>query len=85
MFSLQLIIGEVWKVDQSLLTFLDEFEGEEYERRRIHVKPKGTGEAILECWCYFYKHQANDGDLSQLPTYRYYDSYGSHGLPYVTE
>lgn len=42
------IFGEVFLIDPSVFERLDEFEGHEYERRKIMTKND------LECWIYIY-------------------------------
>jgi gamma-glutamylcyclotransferase (GGCT)/AIG2-like uncharacterized protein YtfP len=49
------VYGDVYLVDPSVFTELDEFEGDEYERKKIWTS---IGE---ECWIYEYKY-----DVSQF-------------------
>lgn len=44
------VIGDVYLVDSSVFDKLDEFEGEEYNRRKIKTS------SDIECWIYEYKY-----------------------------
>jgi len=78
------IIGEIFQVDETMLNFLDQFEGhpQYYERESIPIKwldpPADSEESV---WVYFltkYKPFMLD-----LPFLQNYTSNGSHNLPYV--
>ncbi len=46
--------GDIYLINKSLLDSLDEFEGEEYERKKIWTS------VGLECWIYEYKFPINE-------------------------
>lgn len=65
-----------------MLRYLDDFENHPnfYVRRHTEVK-LSTGD-VVECWVYFLENFP-DGFL-ELQRFDDYDSYGDHGLVYVT-
>lgn len=85
--------GEVYQIDEKMLSFLDEFEGHPrtYIRRKILVEPMNpqpiSGQSLKECWCYFYNSEKNSpGDQKLLNGSVFlesYDSRGDHGKPYI--
>lgn len=48
-----LVRGELYEIDEQLLKTLDDYEGAEYERKRVRVSllPQGFREA----WVYYYR------------------------------
>ncbi|KAM3584990.1 uncharacterized protein V6R79_004479 [Siganus canaliculatus] len=83
--------GEIYKVDKQMLDFLDEFEGVPtmYQRTPIKLEVKEwVGEERLEAGsiteAQVYSTTAYKPDWLSLPNYESYDSYGDHGLEYVT-
>ncbi|XP_044200862.1 gamma-glutamylaminecyclotransferase-like [Thunnus albacares] len=87
--------GEIYKVDDQMLKFLDAFEGipTMYQRTlvKLEVKEwKGQTEgeetpspgSITEA--FVYSTTTYKPDWPSLPSYESYDSYGDHGLKYVT-
>ena len=44
------VFGDIYLIDPNVFPILDEFEGEEYIRRKIKTSTD------LECWIYEYKH-----------------------------
>jgi len=87
------IKGEVFQVDEKMLSFLDEFEGHpvNYIRQTISVEPKSDNKTAdnlhMTCWCYFFNFDvANNQDLLKDVVFlEYYDSGGDHGRPYIFE
>lgn len=86
--------GEIYSVDDSMLKFLDDFEGVPtmYQRTLVELEVKEwVGEAVGEerlsagsiTEAYVYSTTAYQPDWPELPNYDNYDSYGEHGLPYV--
>lgn len=80
--------GEIYKVDEQMLKFLDDFEGVPtmYQRTPIMVdvmevvkdlKAGSTTEV------YVYSTQTYKPDWPSLPTYENYNSRGAHRLEYV--
>lgn len=85
--------GEIYKVDDQMLKFLDAFEGVPtmYQRTLVELEVKEwVGEAeerpsagsITEA--FVYSTTTYQPDWPSLPNYESYDSYGDHGLEYVT-
>ncbi|XP_068165070.1 gamma-glutamylaminecyclotransferase C-like [Antennarius striatus] len=87
------IQGEIYRVDQRMLKFLDEFE-DMYQRTLVQLEVKGTqsradgGEERLEpgnlTEAYGYTKVQYPPEWRSLPTYERYDTSGDHGLRYVT-
>lgn len=82
------IQGEIYRVDEQMLKFLDAFEAVPtmYQRTRImlevmevvkDLKAGSTREA------YVYSTQSYKPEWLLLPNYESYDSCGAHGLEYV--
>jgi gamma-glutamylcyclotransferase (GGCT)/AIG2-like uncharacterized protein YtfP len=46
--------GDVYLFDTSLLSEMDEYEGDEYKRVRVKTSTD------IECWVYEYKHDTNN-------------------------
>lgn len=89
------IQGEIYKVDEQMLKFLDDFEGipTMYQRTLIKMEVKEwvgptEGEekpspgSITEA--FVYSTTTYKPEWISLPSYESYDSYGDHGLEYVT-
>ncbi|XP_060067944.1 gamma-glutamylaminecyclotransferase-like [Ylistrum balloti] len=83
------IQGDVFEVDEEMLSFLDGFEGHPdfYRRRQIIIQlmKDRNGQNldppnVLTCWCYFYLKY--DRSYLTLPFLDDYDSWGPHGLVY---
>lgn len=80
--------GEIYKVDEQMLKFLDDFEVVPtiYQRTPIMVevmevaKDLKAGSTIE---VYVYSTQTYKSDWPSLPTYENYNSCGAHGLVYV--
>uniref|UniRef100_A0A673UTG7 Gamma-glutamylaminecyclotransferase n=1 Tax=Suricata suricatta TaxID=37032 RepID=A0A673UTG7_SURSU len=80
--------GEIYAVDEQMLSFLDEFEGcpDMYQRTSVRVAvlewegaphaPDGTLQ------CYVYSTASYPPEWVGLPHHDSYDSQGAHGLPY---
>jgi len=86
----QRIDGEVYDVDDQMLTFMDHFEGhpEVYSRDRVRVHflgppatSTGTNSDSFDCWTYFLK--SFPPSLVYEETTNFYDSYSSK--PYRPE
>ncbi|XP_055021124.1 gamma-glutamylaminecyclotransferase isoform X1 [Boleophthalmus pectinirostris] len=84
------IHGEIYKVDEKMLEFLDDFEGvpTHYQRtlNKLEVKEwvAGADGETLEpgsiTEAYLYSTKTYKPEWTKLPTYDNYDSYGDHGL-----
>ncbi|CAL1598513.1 unnamed protein product [Knipowitschia caucasica] len=84
------IHGEIYKVDEQMLKFLDDFEGvpTHYQRtlKKLEVKEwvAQAGEETLApgsiTEAHLYSTMTYDPEWINLPAYDNYDSYGSHGL-----
>ncbi|XP_071321068.1 gamma-glutamylaminecyclotransferase-like isoform X1 [Trachinotus anak] len=87
--------GEIYKVDDTMLKFLDDFEGVPtmYQRTLVSLEVKQwlgqtEGEetpslgSITEA--FVYSTTSYQPDWPSLPSYESYDAYGDHGLEYVT-
>ncbi|KAF7669207.1 hypothetical protein LDENG_00233350 [Lucifuga dentata] len=87
--------GEIYKVDEQMLKFLDDFESVPslYQRTlaKLQVKEWVGGRegeetpsprSIVEA--FIYSTTTYKPDWPSLPTYENYDAYGDHGLEYVT-
>ncbi len=48
------VVGDVYLIDSTLFPELDEFEGDEYIREKIHTSTD------IECWVYKYIHDVNN-------------------------
>jgi len=48
------ILGDVYMVDKNVFPLIDEYEGDEYIRRKIITSTD------LECWIYEYKYDIKD-------------------------
>lgn len=87
--------GEIYKVDDQMLKFLDAFEGVPtmYQRTLVKLEVKEwvgrtDGEerpaagSVTEA--FVYSTTTYQPDWPSLPSYENYDAYGDHGLEYVT-
>ncbi|XP_033733181.1 gamma-glutamylaminecyclotransferase-like [Pecten maximus] len=81
--------GELFEVDEEMLSFLDGFEGHPdfYRRKQIiiqltedHNGRKLDPPNIHTCWCYFFL--TYDRSYLTMPFLDNYDSWGPHGLMY---
>lgn len=85
--------GEVFRVDNKMLSFLDDFEGhpEQYIRREISVEPMDPSDdqsSTIVCWCYFYNAEMSslaESDRVNVTFLSSYRSEGDHGRPYIYE
>ncbi|KAL0204333.1 hypothetical protein M9458_002351 [Cirrhinus mrigala] len=87
----QRVYGEIYRVDQKMLKFLDDFEGcpEWYKRIKIQLEVQdrdGEGENTLKPGSIVetdvYVKTKCEPELLQKPTYECYDTNGDHGLKY---
>ncbi|KAM7365549.1 hypothetical protein PAMP_016466 [Pampus punctatissimus] len=87
--------GEIYKVDEQMLKFLDDFESVPtmYQRTLVKLEVKEwlgqtEGEERTSPGCiteaFVYSTTTYKPDWPSLPSYESYDSYGDHGLQYVT-
>ncbi|GAB6019341.1 hypothetical protein CHUAL_000933 [Chamberlinius hualienensis] len=82
------IEGEVFDVDNALLSTLDALEGHPhfYERLQydVTIKPEDANatESVHKCWIYILK--TFKPSLLNREYYANYSAFGSHGLEYVT-
>ncbi|RXN19448.1 gamma-glutamylaminecyclotransferase B-like protein [Labeo rohita] len=88
----QRVYGEIYRVDQKMLEFLDKFEGcpERYQRTKVQLEVQdgdGEGENTLKpgsiVEAFVYSKNTYEPEWLQTPTYESYDAYGDHGLTYV--
>lgn len=82
------IQGEIYKVDEQMLTFLDDFEvvPTMYQRTPIMVEVMEVAKDLKagsNVEVYVYSTQTYKPDWPSLPTYENYDSCGAHGLEYI--
>ena len=89
------IHGEIYKVDDKMLKFLDDFEGVPamYQRTLVNLEVKqwaaqaegeGTPSPGSVTEAFVYSTTTYQPDWPSLPSYESYDSDGDHGLEYVT-
>ncbi|XP_070711938.1 gamma-glutamylaminecyclotransferase B-like [Pempheris klunzingeri] len=89
------IQGEIYKVDDRMLRFLDDFEGVPAMYQRTLVKleveewvaqtegeERPSAGSITEA--FVYSTTTYQPDWPSLRSYESYDAYGGHGLEYVT-
>lgn len=85
------IQGEIYKVDERMLTFLDDFEmvPTQYQRVPVELEVKEAqghealkAGAVTEAFAYIRK--TFEPDTLELENFESYDSRGAHGLLYVT-
>lgn len=81
--------GELFEVDEEMLSFLDQFEGHPdfYRRKQViiqltedHTGQKLDPPNIHTCWCYFFLKY--DRSYLNLDFLENYDCWGPHGLMY---
>lgn len=65
-----------------MLAFLDEFENHPNFYVREYTKVKLPNGDIIECWVYFLQNYPDS--FLKLQHFDNYDSYGDHGLLYIT-
>ncbi|XP_030011148.1 gamma-glutamylaminecyclotransferase B-like [Sphaeramia orbicularis] len=85
--------GEIYKVDEQMLKFLDDFESvpEKYQRTLVKLEVKewvgpAEGETLAPgsiTEAFIYSTTTYESDWPSLPTYESYDAKGEHGLEYV--
>ncbi|KAM9836157.1 gamma-glutamylaminecyclotransferase B-like isoform 1-T3 [Aulostomus maculatus] len=88
----QRVHGEIYKVDEKMLNFLDDFEGipTMYQRTMVEleVEEQTEGEVRLSpgsiAEAFVYSTTTYQPDWPSLPNYESYDAYGNHGLVYVS-
>lgn len=81
--------GEIYRVDDAMLRFLDDFEGVPamYQRTLVKLEVKeSAGRApspgdVTEA--FVYSTTTYQPDWPSLPTHESYDAHGDHGLGYV--
>lgn len=89
------VYGEIYKVDDEMLKFLDAFESVPtmYQRTVVKLEVKEwvgkiEGEEVLSpgniTEAFMYSTTTYQPDWPSLPSYESYDAYGDHGLKYVT-
>ncbi|KAI5621426.1 gamma-glutamylaminecyclotransferase B, partial [Silurus asotus] len=85
--------GEVYSVDEPMLKFLDRFEScpQMYQRTKILLEVEewveegeGTPQVGSTIDTFVYSTTTYKPEWLHFPTYDNYDSYGEHGLQYVT-
>ncbi|XP_075227255.1 putative gamma-glutamylcyclotransferase CG2811 [Lycorma delicatula] len=76
-----IVSGEVYQVNDSMLSKLDALENHPnyYERRMEPIKID-VDEKTVDCWTYFLKEHKKE--LLKQPMYSSYDYRGEHGLVY---
>ncbi|XP_043091683.1 gamma-glutamylaminecyclotransferase C [Puntigrus tetrazona] len=86
------VCGEIYRVDQKMLEFLDRFERcpHWYQRAEVRLEVEdgdGEGENALRPGsieeAFVYRKTTHEPEWLQKPTYESYDAYGDHGLKYV--
>ncbi|XP_050960792.1 gamma-glutamylaminecyclotransferase C-like [Labeo rohita] len=80
------VYGEIYRVDQKMLEFLDKFEEcpKWYQRIKIKLEVQdrdGEGENIVETDVYV--KTTNEPEWLQKQTFENYDTNGNHGLKYI--
>ncbi|XP_043091660.1 gamma-glutamylaminecyclotransferase C-like [Puntigrus tetrazona] len=80
------VCGEIYRVDQKMLEFLDEFEDcpKTYQRTEIRLEVRDRdreGDNIQEA--FVYSTITYEPEWLQKPTYESYDANGDHGLKYI--
>lgn len=90
----QRVAGEIYAVDERMLSFLDEFEGcpDMYQRTPVRVAvlewegargaPEDTPAADGTLQCFVYSTATYSPEWVHLPHHADYDSQGEHGLRY---
>lgn len=82
------VAGEIYKVDEQMLSFLDDFEGcpSMYQRRALQVQVLEWGGADGHpgdrLQCFVYSAATYAPEWLHLPYHKNYDSEGPHGLRY---
>lgn len=86
------VIGEVWKIDDKMLNWLDKFEEHPSYYERIEIKVRFVDNChdddhcinlsnIQQVWAYLLPKYSSE--MLNCPFLKCYDSYGDHGLFYV--
>ena len=88
------IHGEIYEVDEKMLRFLDDFESVPtlYQRTLMEVEVKAWAEGKeveaevpgSPTEVFVYSTTSYEPDWLSLPNYESYDTFGDHGLEYVT-
>lgn len=85
------IQGEIYKVDERMLTFLDDFEMVPtwYQRALVELEVKeAQGDEPLKAGgiteAFVYIRKTFEPDVLKLQIFESYDSRGDHGLQYIT-
>ncbi|XP_075806349.1 gamma-glutamylaminecyclotransferase isoform X2 [Microtus pennsylvanicus] len=81
------VAGEIYKVDEQMLSFLDDFEGcpSMYQRRALQVQVlewEGADDPGDRLQCFVYSTATYAPEWLHLPYHKNYDSEGPHGLRY---
>lgn len=82
--------GEIYTVDDKMLAFLDDFEmvPTMYQRTPVELEVTESAEETLKpgniTEAFVYSTTTYKPEWLSLPNYESYDSYGDHGLQYVT-
>lgn len=82
--------GEIYKVDDQMLAFLDDFEmvPTMYQRTPVQLEVTESTEETLKpgdiTEAFVYSTTTYKPEWLSRPNYESYDSYGDHGLQYVT-
>lgn len=79
--TFQNVWGEVYEVDDSVLSYLDAFEGYPKFYDRILIPMTMENGQKLSAFAFFFRD--HKPEMLQLPYHEDYNSYGSHGMPYV--
>ncbi|XP_057641894.1 gamma-glutamylaminecyclotransferase isoform X1 [Chionomys nivalis] len=81
------VAGEIYKVDEQMLSFLDDFEGcpSMYQRTALQVQVlewEGADDPGDRLQCFVYSTTTYAPEWLHLPYHKSYDSEGPHGLRY---
>uniref|UniRef100_A0A8C9USD7 Gamma-glutamylaminecyclotransferase n=1 Tax=Spermophilus dauricus TaxID=99837 RepID=A0A8C9USD7_SPEDA len=81
------VLGEIYRVDEHMLGFLDDFEGcpDMYQRTKVQVEVltwEGKGFPGDSVQCFLYSTAIYPPEWVHLPYHESYDSEGPHGLRY---
>ena len=92
-YKLQIVEGEIYDVDSTMMSWMDDFEGhpEVYQREKIRIVTvdnrgllgNNSGKKTVECWVYFLKKFPPA--LLNLSVMSSYDTAGDHGKFYKEE
>ncbi|XP_047410170.1 gamma-glutamylaminecyclotransferase [Sciurus carolinensis] len=81
------VAGEIYRVDEQMLRFLDDFEGcpHMYQRTAVPVEVltwEGEGSPGDRVQCFVYSTATSPPEWAHLPHHKSYDAQGPHGLRY---